>query len=175
MLLLYCTIMSNIWPIFCTINNGSCKRLPPYHVVGCIDIITSTSSQSQKTTVALFVYAWVNMDAYPQHMLKLKRCFMLALSSISCVIWQGVLIVGERGTGKTSLALAIAAEAKVPLVEVKAQQLEAGLWVGQSASNVRELFQTARDLVSLVSLCIASPNNFQYLVMVSICNFLPLF
>lgn len=60
---------------------------------------------------------------------------------------QGVLIVGERGTGKTSLALAIAAEAKVPLVEVKARQLEAGLWVGQSASNVRELFQTARDLV----------------------------
>ncbi|KAF9607257.1 hypothetical protein IFM89_033464 [Coptis chinensis] len=48
---------------------------------------------------------------------------------------RGVLIVGERGTGKTSLALAIASEAKVPLVEVKAQQLEAGLWVGQSASN----------------------------------------
>lgn len=43
--------------------------------------------------------------------------------------------------------MAIAAEAKVPVVEVKAQQLEAGLWVGQSASNVRELFQTARDLV----------------------------
>lgn len=62
---------------------------------------------------------------------------------------QGVLIVGERGTGKTSLALAIAAEARVPVVEIKAQQLEAGLWVGQSASNVRELFQTARDLVPL--------------------------
>ena len=67
-------------------------------------------------------------------------------------ILQGVLIVGERGTGKTSLALAIAAEAKVPVVEVKAQQLEAGLWVGQSASNVRELFQTARDLVVFYSL-----------------------
>ncbi|RVW38068.1 putative inactive ATP-dependent zinc metalloprotease FTSHI 5, chloroplastic [Vitis vinifera] len=64
----------------------------------------------------------------------------------------GVLIVGERGTGKTSLALAIAAEAKVPVVEVKAQQLEAGLWVGQSASNVRELFQAARDLVVLYNL-----------------------
>ncbi|XP_063940731.1 probable inactive ATP-dependent zinc metalloprotease FTSHI 5, chloroplastic [Daucus carota subsp. sativus] len=63
---------------------------------------------------------------------------------------RGVLIVGERGTGKTSLALAIAAEAKVPLVEVKAQQLEAGLWVGQSASNVRELFQTARDLAPVI-------------------------
>jgi SpoVK/Ycf46/Vps4 family AAA+-type ATPase len=64
-------------------------------------------------------------------------------------ILQGVLIVGERGTGKTSLAMAIAAEAKVPVVEIKAQQLEAGMWVGQSASNVRELFQTARDLVIL--------------------------
>lgn len=60
--------------------------------------------------------------------------------------------MGERGTGKTSLALAIAAEAKVPVVEVKAQQLEAGLWVGQSASNVRELFQAARDLVVLYNL-----------------------
>lgn len=63
---------------------------------------------------------------------------------------RGVLIVGERGTGKTSLALAIAAEAKVPVVEVKARQLEAGLWVGQSASNVRELFQTARDLAPVI-------------------------
>lgn len=63
---------------------------------------------------------------------------------------RGVLIVGERGTGKTSLAMAIAAEAKVPVVEIKAQQLEAGMWVGQSASNVRELFQTARDLAPVI-------------------------
>ncbi|XP_057478276.1 probable inactive ATP-dependent zinc metalloprotease FTSHI 5, chloroplastic [Actinidia eriantha] len=63
---------------------------------------------------------------------------------------RGVLIVGERGTGKTSLALAIAAEAKVPLVEVKAQQLEAGQGIGQGASNVRELFQTARDLAPVI-------------------------
>ncbi|XP_015875583.2 probable inactive ATP-dependent zinc metalloprotease FTSHI 5, chloroplastic isoform X1 [Ziziphus jujuba] len=63
---------------------------------------------------------------------------------------RGVLIVGERGTGKTSLALAIAAEAKVPVVQVKAQELEAGLWVGQSASNIRELFQTARDLAPVI-------------------------
>lgn len=71
---------------------------------------------------------------------------------------QGVLIVGERGTGKTALALAIAAEAKVPVVEVKAQQLEAGLWVGQSASNVRELFQTARDLVILAEFILLCPS-----------------
>lgn len=52
--------------------------------------------------------------------------------------------------------MAIAAEAKVPVVEVKAQMLEAGLWVGQSASNVRELFQTARDLVASPSYYICS-------------------
>ncbi|XP_045809012.1 probable inactive ATP-dependent zinc metalloprotease FTSHI 5, chloroplastic [Trifolium pratense] len=63
---------------------------------------------------------------------------------------RGVLIAGERGAGKTSLALAIAAEAKVPVVEIKAHQLEAGLWVGQGASNVRELFQTARDLAPVI-------------------------
>ncbi|XP_042502449.1 probable inactive ATP-dependent zinc metalloprotease FTSHI 5, chloroplastic isoform X2 [Macadamia integrifolia] len=63
---------------------------------------------------------------------------------------RGVLIVGERGTGKTSLALAIAAEARVPVVEIKAQQLEPELWVGQSASNVRELFETARDLAPVI-------------------------
>lgn len=68
------------------------------------------------------------------------------------ILLQGVLIVGERGTGKTSLALAIAAEARVPVVELKSRDLEAGLWVGQSASNIRELFQTARDLV-IVYLC----------------------
>lgn len=64
---------------------------------------------------------------------------------------RGVLIVGESGTGKTSLALAIAAEANVPVVEVKAEQLEGGFsMVGQGASNVRELFQTARDLAPVI-------------------------
>lgn len=74
---------------------------------------------------------------------------VLSCFEVAHCILQGVLIVGERGTGKTSLALAIAAEARVPVVNVKAQELEAGLWVGQSASNVRELFQTARDLVCI--------------------------
>jgi AAA+ superfamily predicted ATPase len=60
---------------------------------------------------------------------------------------QGVLIVGESGTGKTTLALAIAAEARVPMVEVQGSELEGGAWVGQGASNVRELFKTAREMV----------------------------
>ncbi|KAL8171854.1 hypothetical protein V2J09_023658 [Rumex salicifolius] len=63
---------------------------------------------------------------------------------------KGVLIVGEMGSGKTSLALAVAAEARVPVVKVEPEQLEAGLWVGQSAANIRELFQTARELAPVI-------------------------
>lgn len=63
---------------------------------------------------------------------------------------RGVLIAGDSGTGKTTLAYAIAAEAKVPVVEIKALDLEGGAWVGQGAANVRELFQTARELAPLI-------------------------
>lgn len=63
---------------------------------------------------------------------------------------RGVLIVGGPGTGKTTLALAIAAEAKVPMVELQGAELEGGAWVGQGASNVRELFKTAREVSPLI-------------------------
>eukprot|EP00850_Spirogloea_muscicola_P012212 SM000078S22071 [mRNA] locus=s78:233066:239286:- [translate_table: standard] len=58
---------------------------------------------------------------------------------------RGVLIVGEAGTGKSALARAIAAEARVPMVEFDGSELEGGLWVGQGAANVRDLFKTARE------------------------------
>eukprot|EP00850_Spirogloea_muscicola_P021932 SM000268S09748 [mRNA] locus=s268:149412:155595:- [translate_table: standard] len=60
---------------------------------------------------------------------------------------RGVLIVGEAGTGKSALARAIAAEARVPMVEFDGSELEGGLWVGQGAANVRDLFKTARENV----------------------------
>ncbi|KAL3693910.1 hypothetical protein R1sor_007561 [Riccia sorocarpa] len=63
---------------------------------------------------------------------------------------RGVLIVGDSGTGKTTLALAIAAEARVPMIELQGAELEGGAWVGQGASNVRELFKTARELAPLI-------------------------
>ncbi|CAK9878262.1 unnamed protein product [Sphagnum jensenii] len=63
---------------------------------------------------------------------------------------RGVLIVGEPGTGKSTLALAIAAEARVPMIELQGAELEGGAWVGQGASNVRELFKTARELAPLI-------------------------
>eukprot|EP00270_Netrium_digitus_P012882 TRINITY_DN4230_c0_g5_i1.p1 TRINITY_DN4230_c0_g5~~TRINITY_DN4230_c0_g5_i1.p1 ORF type:complete len:636 (-),score=216.65 TRINITY_DN4230_c0_g5_i1:175-1833(-) len=63
---------------------------------------------------------------------------------------RGVLISGESGTGKTTLARAIAAEARVPVVEVNGPELEGGAWVGQGAANVRELFKTAREMAPLI-------------------------
>lgn len=63
---------------------------------------------------------------------------------------RGVLIVGEPGTGKTSLAMAIAAEAKVPMVELDGLELEGGAWVGQGASNVRDLFKMARESAPVI-------------------------
>lgn len=63
---------------------------------------------------------------------------------------RGVLIVGGPGTGKTTLAFAIAAEAKVPMVELQGAELEGGAWVGQGASNVRELFKIAREVSPLI-------------------------
>lgn len=63
---------------------------------------------------------------------------------------RGVLIAGDSGTGKTTLAYAIAAEAKVPVVEIKNLDLEGGTWVGQGAAKIRELFQTARELAPLI-------------------------
>lgn len=58
--------------------------------------------------------------------------------------------MGGPGTGKTTLALAIAAEAKVPMVELQGAELEGGAWVGQGASNVRELFKLAREVSPLI-------------------------
>ncbi|XP_057855194.1 probable inactive ATP-dependent zinc metalloprotease FTSHI 5, chloroplastic [Cryptomeria japonica] len=64
---------------------------------------------------------------------------------------RGILILGDRETPKQTLVLAIAAEAKVPLVEVKITDF-IGIRdkVGQGPARVRELFQTARELAPLI-------------------------
>ncbi|XP_024529282.1 probable inactive ATP-dependent zinc metalloprotease FTSHI 5, chloroplastic [Selaginella moellendorffii] len=64
---------------------------------------------------------------------------------------RGVIIVGETGTGKTTLARAIASEARVPVVELQSFDLQGGgEWVGQKAANVRELFKTARQFAPII-------------------------
>lgn len=64
---------------------------------------------------------------------------------------RGILILGDHETPKQPLVLAIAAEAKVPLVEVKITDF-IGIRdkVGQGPARVRELFQTARELAPVI-------------------------
>ncbi|GJP56793.1 hypothetical protein CLOM_g15841 [Closterium sp. NIES-68] len=65
---------------------------------------------------------------------------------------RGVLITGGSGVGKSSLALAIAAEARVPVVEIKSSDVDPGGFVGQGAANVRELFKIAREMAPMLIL-----------------------
>eukprot|EP00252_Welwitschia_mirabilis_P025772 TRINITY_DN8198_c0_g1_i1.p1 TRINITY_DN8198_c0_g1~~TRINITY_DN8198_c0_g1_i1.p1 ORF type:complete len:1255 (+),score=269.09 TRINITY_DN8198_c0_g1_i1:201-3965(+) len=63
---------------------------------------------------------------------------------------RGILITGVPGSGKRSLAFAIAAEAKVPVVFINYDVLIVGEYVGEAASAVRELFSYARQLAPVI-------------------------
>ena len=56
---------------------------------------------------------------------------------------RGVLLYGPSGCGKTLMAKAIANEAKTNFISVKGPEL-LSMWMGESESNVRELFSKAR-------------------------------
>jgi len=56
---------------------------------------------------------------------------------------RGVLLYGPSGCGKTLMAKAIANEAKLNFISVKGPEL-LSMWMGESESNVRELFSKAR-------------------------------
>ncbi len=59
---------------------------------------------------------------------------------------KGILLVGPPGTGKTSIARAIAGEADAKFISVSGSEFLV-MWVGEGARKVRELFQQARDAV----------------------------
>jgi len=56
---------------------------------------------------------------------------------------KGVLLYGPSGCGKTLMAKAIANEAKTNFISVKGPEL-LSMWMGESESNVRNLFEKAR-------------------------------
>uniref|UniRef100_A0A8I6WN64 Uncharacterized protein n=2 Tax=Hordeum vulgare subsp. vulgare TaxID=112509 RepID=A0A8I6WN64_HORVV len=64
---------------------------------------------------------------------------------------RGVLLYGPPGCGKTLLAKAIARECKANFISVKGPELLT-MWFGESESNVRDLFDKARQSAPCVLL-----------------------
>ncbi|PRT54416.1 Cell division control protein 48 [Wickerhamiella sorbophila] len=56
---------------------------------------------------------------------------------------KGVLFFGPPGTGKTLLAKAVATEVSANFISVKGPELFS-MWVGESESNIRDIFDKAR-------------------------------
>ncbi|KAM0672362.1 AAA+ ATPase [Ordospora colligata] len=62
---------------------------------------------------------------------------------------KGVLFYGPPGCGKTLLAKAVATECKANFISIKGPEL-LSMWVGESESNIRDLFARARGAAPCV-------------------------
>jgi AFG3 family protein len=68
---------------------------------------------------------------------------------LGATVPKGILLSGVPGVGKTMLARAVAAEAKVNFIACAGSEF-VEIYVGVGASRVRELFQTAKDAAPCV-------------------------
>ena len=65
-------------------------------------------------------------------------------SDVGASMPKGVLLVGPPGTGKTTLAKAVAGEANVPFFSMSGSEF-VEMFVGMGASKVRDLFSQAKE------------------------------
>jgi cell division protease FtsH len=75
------------------------------------------------------------------------------VKAIGGKIIRGLLMIGPPGCGKTLLAKAIAAEAKIPFISVAGSEF-VEVFVGVGASRVRKLFKRARRMAFSDGACI---------------------
>ena len=68
----------------------------------------------------------------------------VALRDLGLELPKGILLTGPPGTGKTSLARALAGESQVPFFAISGSEV-LKKWVGDSEATIRDLFTRARN------------------------------
>jgi transitional endoplasmic reticulum ATPase len=113
----------------------------------------SSTTQAQDPTVRAYTFEWqhprmdMNALAGMQHV---KAELQQTLAGFRCYAKRGpvhdrngILLSGPPGNGKTSFALAIAGELKLPLIKLACQDITS-VWVNEGPAMVKALFRQSR-------------------------------
>lgn len=105
----------------------------------------SISSPSQEKTYQLSDIKGV----VPQQIYDLRDYLQGAehFKNAGAVLPTGILLCGKPGTGKTSIARALANELKIPFFTAKASEF-IEIYVGTGPKRIRDLFQKVRDEIT---------------------------
>lgn len=68
-------------------------------------------------------------------------------------LFRGLLIFGPTGSGKTSLAHAIASEFDIPFIDVTSTEVMSGV-SGESEANLRAIFDSALVWITFLDACL---------------------